>query len=74
MEFILDIVQIITGVLLVASILLQAKGDGLGAGFGGSSGESVVSTRRGAEKGIFIVSIILSIIFIGLAGFRMFIG
>ena len=50
MTLFLDITQVIVGILLVISILLQSKGAGLGAGFGGG-GEAVTSTRRGAEKG-----------------------
>lgn len=71
MKFILDIVQIVVGLLLIASILLQAKGSGLGAAFGGS--DNIVATRRGAEKSIFIISIILAIFFVGLGAARMFI-
>lgn len=71
MEYIFDIAQIICGILLIISILLQSKGAGLGAAFGGS--ETIASTKRGAEKGVFVISIILSIIFIGLAAVRMFI-
>lgn len=70
MKLFLDIAQIVVAALLIASILLQQKGDGLGAAFGG--GDTVATTRRGAEKGVFILSIILSAIFIGLALSRMF--
>ncbi len=72
MKLILDIVQIVVGILLMISILLQSKGGGLGSAFGG--GEAIATTRRGAEKGIFTISIILSVIFIGLAAARMFIS
>lgn len=71
MKLTIDIIQLITGVLLIATIMLQSKGAGLGAAFGG--GEAIQSTRRGAEKGIFNVTIILSAIFIGLALARMFV-
>ena len=70
MTLFLDITQVIVGILLVISILLQSKGAGLGAGFGGG-GEAVTSTRRGAEKGIFTISVILSVAFLGLAVARM---
>jgi preprotein translocase subunit SecG len=72
MEFILDIIQVIVGILLVITILLQSSEGGLGAAFGG--GETVTSTRRGAEKGLFNLSIIFSIVFLGLAAARIFIG
>ncbi|MBU4332564.1 preprotein translocase subunit SecG [Patescibacteria group bacterium] len=62
---ILPIIQIIVSVLLIASILLQQRGSGLGAAFGG--GEMVYRTKRGAEKAIFVSTIILSTAFLGLA-------
>lgn len=64
-ELILNIAQMIIAVLLVASILLQARGTGLGAAFGG--GGNVYRTKRGAEKKIFQLSILFSILFFGIA-------
>lgn len=58
----LQIVQMIIAVLLVISILLQQKGSGIGAGFGGSSG-SIVQTRRGVDLFLYKVTIVLSILF-----------
>lgn len=62
---ILPIIQIIVSILLIASILLQQRGSGLGAAFGGS--EAIYRTKRGAEKVIFTATIILSVAFLGLA-------
>jgi preprotein translocase subunit SecG len=62
---ILDIAQFILACLLIASILLQAKGTGLGAAFGG--GGNVFRTRRGAEKKIFQLTIVFAILFFGAA-------
>lgn len=73
MTLFLDISQLVVGVLLIIGILLQSKGAGLGSAFGGG-GDSIVSTRRGAEKGIFTLTIVLSVIFLALAVARMFIG
>ncbi|HLD21280.1 MAG TPA: preprotein translocase subunit SecG [Patescibacteria group bacterium] len=70
MKSFFNIAQIVIAVLLVCSILIQTRGDGLGSAFGGS--DTVVSTRRGAEKTIFYISTILSALFIGLAISRMF--
>jgi len=70
---VLDILQLITSILLIISILLQAKGDGLGSSIGGGNG-NIASTRRGAEKGIFTVSVILGAVFIALAASRLFIS
>lgn len=63
MANILNILQIIISVLLIAAILLQQKGSGLGTAFGGDSG-NIYSTRRGAEKIIFYATIALAVIFI----------
>ena len=60
---ILNIVTIATGVLMVAAILLQARGASLGAGFG-SSGE-LFTTRRGTDKSLFEATIVLAVIFVG---------
>ena len=65
LETILNTAQIVIAVLLMASILLQAKGTGLGAAFGG--GGNVYRTKRGAEKKIFQLTIVLSILFFGVA-------
>ena len=48
-------------VALIAAILLQSKGSGLGSVFGGDG--SVFRTRRGAEKGLFQLTIILAVVF-----------
>lgn len=60
---ILNIVTIATGVLMVAAILLQARGASLGAGFG-SSGE-LFTTRRGTDKSLFEATIVLAVVFVG---------
>jgi len=46
-------------------ILLQQRGTALGSAFGGSS--ETYSTRRGAQKKILVITIILIIIFLGLS-------
>lgn len=59
---ILQIIMIASAILMVVSILLQQRGASLGAGFG-SSGE-LYTTRRGVDKNLFEVSIVLGSIFI----------
>jgi protein translocase SecG subunit len=61
----LAIGQIIVAIFLIISILLQKRGEGLGAAFGGGGG--FYATRRGLEKKIFWLTIIFAIIFIALA-------
>lgn len=65
MQTTLNIIQIVISVLLSASILLQQKGVGLGAAFGGSS--NIYSTKRGVDKILFRATIVLSVLFIGTA-------
>ncbi len=62
MNQILDIAQIVVGVLLAISILLQQGGGSLGSAFGGS-GESYTA-KRGMEKNLLWVSVILTTVFI----------
>lgn len=61
----ISIAQIVISVLLMVSILLQNRGSGLSAAFGGDMGGYY--TKRGMEKFLFYVSIFLSVIFIILA-------
>jgi len=57
--------QVVLAVLLVASILLQARGTGLGASFGGEG--NVYRTKRGVEKRLFQATIVLAILFFGVS-------
>ncbi|MBI5369991.1 preprotein translocase subunit SecG [Candidatus Uhrbacteria bacterium] len=65
MQNILNIVQTVLAVLLIAGVLLQSRGTGLGAAFGG--GGNVYRTKRGAEKKLFQLTIIITILFFGVA-------
>lgn len=59
---ILTITQILISIALVTTILLQQRGTGLGAAFGGEGG--VYRTKRGIEKSLFIVTIVLAVLFV----------
>lgn len=59
---ILQFTTIISGFLMITSILLQQRGASLGAGFG-SSGE-LYTTRRGLDKNLFEATIVLAVIFV----------
>lgn len=63
--FYLIIAQIIIAIALSISILLQQRGTALGSAFGGS-GESYL-TRRGAEKKIFGITVVLAVLLIVLS-------
>jgi preprotein translocase subunit SecG len=58
----LDIALIITSIALIASVILQSKGVGLGGLTGADTG-GVFTARRGIEKTLFWVTIVLSAIF-----------
>ena len=66
MEVYLDIALIITSIALIASVILQSKGAGLGGLTGGDSG-GIFTARRGIEKILFRVTIALSAVFFILA-------
>jgi protein translocase SecG subunit len=60
---ILKIAQIIIAILLIIVILLQNRGGGLSNVFGGG-GANVYMTKRGFEKKLFIITIILAVLFL----------
>ena len=62
LEEYLDIALIITSIALIASVVLQSKGAGLG-GLTGADMGGVFSARRGIEKTLFRITIGLSILF-----------
>lgn len=62
---IINIVELIVAVLLTISILLQNRGAGLSSTFGGDFGGYY--SKRGFEKFLVRFSIVLAILFTGLA-------
>ncbi len=56
------IIQAVLAVVLIATILMQTKGSGLGATFGQSF--SFYSTKRGFEKLLFNFTFIIAILFL----------
>lgn len=58
---IFTITQLIISALLVAAILVQQRGTGIGSTFGGEGG--VYRSKRGLERILFIATIILSVAF-----------
>ncbi len=65
LDKILSIAQIVIGILLVAAVLLQARGTGLGGVFGGEG--NIYRTKRGVERVLFFATIVLAILFFGVA-------
>ncbi|MEK7227976.1 MAG: preprotein translocase subunit SecG [Patescibacteria group bacterium] len=60
----LQIIQIVSSLLLVALVLIQKASPDIGATLGGD-GSSFLQTRRGAERFLFILTIIVAIVFAG---------
>lgn len=60
-SMILQIAQIITAILLIAAILLQMQGAGLGGAFGG--GGEFYRSKRSIEKFLFWFTGVLVILF-----------
>jgi len=61
---IIPYVQIVLSVLLVLGVLLQQSDAGMGGAFGGGDGfSSGHHTKRGSEKTIFIMTIVIAILF-----------
>lgn len=58
---VLNIAQVVLSALLVVSILLQARGTGLGSAFGGEG--NIYRTKRGVEKLLFYATIVLASLF-----------
>ena len=66
-----QLASIIVSVLLIILILLQVKGGGLGSLLGGDAGGGIARTRRGLEKTLFNITIILSIAFLAISIFSV---
>lgn len=62
---VLNVIEIVLAVLLIAGILVQARGSGLGAAFGGDS--NVYRTRRGIEKRLHMTTVVVAVAFFGVA-------
>ncbi len=63
-QAILPYIQIVLAVILVAAILLQKTGAQIGGAFGGSDNfSSAYHTRRGFERTLFIITIVIAILF-----------
>ncbi len=58
---VISLIEIVLALLLIVLIVIQSKGVGLGSTFGGDMG--FYGTKRGAEKLIFIITIIVVVLF-----------
>ena len=62
MQVYLHVAQIVLAVALVLVILLQVKGGGLGGVFG--QPDTVYRTKRGVEKRLYQLTIVLIVVFV----------
>jgi preprotein translocase subunit SecG len=62
MQTYLNIIQIVLSVALVLAILVQVRGGGLGGIFG--QADTVFRTRRGVERTLFRITLVLIVLFI----------
>lgn len=56
------IAQLLVAIALIVVILFQLHGGGMGGIFGQT--DSVFRTRRGVERSLFILTIVLAIVFV----------
>jgi preprotein translocase subunit SecG len=69
----IDIALIIISIALIASVIFQNKGVGLG-GLTGADSSQVFTARRGLEKTVFLITIGLAILFVILTLLSVAIG
>jgi preprotein translocase subunit SecG len=71
----INVAQILVSIALTVLVLLQAKGSGIGTALGGGTTSSF-RTRRGVEKTLFQLTIVLAIVFLAISawGVRATIG
>ncbi len=69
--YIIKIVEIVLAVLLMIIILIQQKGSNLGAAFGGDT--EFYRTKRGPEKILHIITVVLGALFLAIAAINLFV-
>jgi len=60
MSVYLNLAQIVVSIVLIGVVLLQTRNSGLGSAFGG---DSIYKTRRGLDRTLFQLTIVLSVLF-----------
>ena len=63
LETAFNIAQILISAVLIVVLTLQAKGSGFGSALGGQT-TSVFRTRRGVERTLFNLTIVLAVVFL----------
>ena len=62
MQTALNIIQLVLSISLILAILLQVKGGGLGGIFG--QADTVFRTKRGVERRLYQLTIVLVVLFV----------
>ncbi len=70
LEDALSVAAILISIALIAVILLQVKGEGVG----GLQSGSFVRTRRGLEKTLFQLTIVLSIVWMTVSALAVYVA
>jgi preprotein translocase subunit SecG len=65
----LNVAEILVSSALILVIVLQARGSGFGGALGGSS--TFFRTRRGTEKTLFQLTIVLVIVFLAMSAWSV---
>jgi protein translocase SecG subunit len=65
-DLILFIALVLSALGLIAAILMQSRGSGLGATFGGGD-SSVYRSRRGVEARLYQFTVVLSVAFVAIS-------
>lgn len=64
----LNLAQMLISIVLIVVVLLQTRGTDIGSAFGGGGGGgSSFRTRRGLEKTLFQLTIVLAAIFVAIS-------
>ncbi|HPU94645.1 MAG TPA: preprotein translocase subunit SecG [Candidatus Gracilibacteria bacterium] len=63
MKTFLFVTQIVLSLLLSLSVLVQQRGTGLSETFGGTGG-GFYTTKRGAEKVLFVATVVFAVLFV----------
>lgn len=60
----LHVIQIVSALALIALVLIQRNSGDMGSSFGGDN-SSFLQTRRGGERFLFILTVVLAVVFVG---------
>lgn len=67
----LNLAIILIAIALIVVVLLQSRGGGIGEMFGGGGGGGSYRTRRGVERALFQLTILLIAVFVVLSAFAV---